>query len=116
MAKSVSEIATHVQENHKGIENCEFCEFKADNREDMTDHMIEKHEDLGVLNMLSFQQRYVIYSFDLFKQELTTVIKGLIEGQNVIKQELFIMRQNQVTFEAPSEENPAPASAPVLTS
>ena len=59
--------------------------------------MIENHEDLGVLNMLAFQQKCMTEGFELFKHELTTVIKGFIEGQNAIKQELFIIRQNQVS-------------------
>ena len=59
--------------------------------------MIEKHEDLGVLNELASQQKYASQSFDLYKEEMTKVLNAIIDSHNEIKQEVFIVRQNQVT-------------------
>ena len=104
ISKNLDGIITHMKKEHRGREKCEFCDYIAETREDMTDHIYTKHEDLGILNMLGQQQKYVTDSFDLFKDEMSGVIKSLsqvvielLEGQNVMKQELFILRQNQIS-------------------
>ena len=95
---SVSVIKEHVDVNHRTMSpSCLFCDFEANTHEEMSDHITEKHEELGVLKTLAFHQKYVTESFDSFKDELTTVLNNIITGHNAIKQELFIMRQNQVT-------------------
>ena len=98
VSKSLEDVINHMKEDHKEKkEKCEFCVFQAESRDEMTDHIYDKHEDMGVLNALAQQQRYVAESFDLFKKELTTVLNGIIDGHNAIKQELFIIRKNQVS-------------------
>ena len=40
-------------------------------------------------------------SLEVFKEELKSVLLGLIQGQNVLRQELFLIRNNQVLSSAP---------------
>ena len=96
VTSSVGDIANHFQDNHKEKERCEFCDFEAETHEAMVDHRIEQHEDLGLLNQLSFQQKYVNESFDHFRNEMSEVVKGIVHAHTAIKQELFIIRKNQV--------------------
>ena len=104
ISKSIDDIINHMKKSHKGEEKCEFCDYVAQTRDDMTDHIYTKHEDMGLLNVLAQQQKYVTEGFDLFRDEMSEVLKNLIQvvlglrdGQNIVKQELFIIRQNQVS-------------------
>ena len=111
-----------MKEQHRGRDKCEFCDYIAETREDMTDHIYTKHEDLGILNMLGQQQKYCTESFDMFKDEMSVVIKSLSqvvlelrEGQNVMKQELFILRQNQISEEKMIDIMSLPKQHPMTT-
>ena len=76
VTSSVRDIANHLQDNHGENERCQFCDFEAATHEAMVDHRNEKHEDL--LNQLEFQQKFVTESFDLFRNEMSDIVKGLI--------------------------------------
>ena len=122
ISKSLDDIITHMKEQHRGREKCEFCDYIAETREDMTDHIYTKHEDLGILNMLGQQQKYCTESFDMFKDEMSVVIKSLSQvvlelrkGQNIMKQELFILRQNQILEEKMIDIMSLPKQHPMTT-
>ena len=92
-------MAEHSLKNHKQYsETCKFCGYEATSRDDMTSHMLNKHEDPELLSVISDQLAGVTQSFDLFevfKVELKDVLNRLIGGHNSIMQELFLMRNNQ---------------------
>ena len=92
-------MAEHSLKNHKQYsETCKFCGYEATSRDDMTSHMLNKHEDPELLSVISDQFAGVTQSFDLFevfKVELKDVLNRLIGGHNSIMQELFLMRNNQ---------------------
>ena len=89
----------HILKYHKQYsETCKFCGYEATSRDDMTSHMLTKHEDPELLSVISDQLSQVTQSFDLFevfKVELKDVLNKMIGGHNSVMQELFLMRNNQ---------------------
>ena len=69
--------------------------------------MEKYHDMIVILNGLAQNQIYVSTSFDKFKEELTNVLNKIISDHNIIKQELFILRQ---TKKDTAKEDIAPAS------
>ena len=60
--------------------------------------MIENHEEVVIFHTMAQQVNHVSDSFaafETFKTELGDVVKTLLENQNSMKQELFILRNNQ---------------------
>ena len=97
VTNNVGDIVIHFQDNHKKKEKCELCDFEAATHDEITDHRIETHEDFGLLIKLSSQQKLMTQNFDIFRDEMSDIVKELIATQNAIKQEMFIMRQSQVS-------------------
>ena len=77
--------------------------------------MVNSHDMLVVLNGLAENQRYANESFDKFKNDIVTALNKISEDHNVMKQELFILRQKQTisqTATTPPTEAPA-VSTPI---
>ena len=53
------------------------------------------HIELAYLCDVSANQKNLNSNFETFKEELTNILKVILEDHNVIKQELFISRQNK---------------------
>ena len=69
---------------------------------------LEFHQMLFVLNSLAGNQKYVSESFDNFKEEVTSSLKNIKEDTIIMKQELFILRQQSQT----KQPQQAPPTAP----
>ena len=82
---------------------CTFCSYEATSSDTLTSHTLEVHDDPQLLNFISNQLSRVTDSFDLFevfKVELKDVLNQIIGGHNAVRQELFILRNNQTTNES----------------
>ena len=115
---SVKEFITHIIQVHKTRQTtyiCSFCEYEAVEKNVLEEHIEKYHDMIGVLNGLARNQVYVSESFDSFKDEVLTAFKKINEDNNVIKQELFILRQSKQNTSKKNESNisdSTPASDP----
>ena len=81
-------------ENPKDIE-CRYCDFKALNKQVMYDHIECDHIEFAMLASVFSNQADARDNFEQFKGELTNILNKIIDDQNVIKQEVFIVRQKK---------------------
>ena len=78
---------------------CKYCEHRTNSEEDLKEHMLEDHEDILLLHTMASQVDSIenkVNSFDGFKQEVMGLLAKLFSSHNEIKQELFLVRNNQV--------------------
>ena len=97
ISEDVSSLVKHIRTNHKA-EHCQFCEHVAENKETLQNHMMEKHGEVVILHTMAQQVDHVSESFVLFekfKDELGNVLKSILDTQNAVKQELFLIRNKQ---------------------
>jgi hypothetical protein len=97
-SNKVPEIVEHVRKAHKKELQCNFCELKATEKDVLTEHIMNMHTDLALLNTVAVQLSSIQDSFaffEVFKDELKVVLNQLIDSHNSIKQELFVIRNVQ---------------------
>ena len=70
----------------------------------LDNHIVDDHPMLAVLNGLARNQQYMTESFDSFKEEIKRSLDKVLEDNNVMKQELFILRQ--MTHSKPLQQKP----------
>ena len=75
-------------------QTCKYCSFIAENREASQNHMIEEHEELLILHTMASQVNQIDDRFVGF----SNILKKLFENQNAMKQELFLIRNNQAVL------------------
>ena len=117
-AENVSTFILHIRTEHRH-ELCQYCDHVAQNRDALKAHMFDNHEEVVMLHTMAQQMNNVSESFALFetfKNELGNVIKSVLENQNSIKQELFLIRNKQVEMSAKQiTERPTPPSTESAT-
>ena len=97
IAEDISVYVKHLITEH-AKEQCQFCEHVSSNKEGLRNHMYEKHEEVVIMHTMAQQINNVSESFELFetfKKELANVLKSLLDNQNTIMQDLFILKNNQ---------------------
>ena len=93
----------HLQEHMKSTHvptllNCHCCDFSATDKEGLQSHFMEAHEEVFILHstatMVSdMSDRFA--SFETSNIQLTNILKTVLDNQNAMKQELFLLRNNQ---------------------
>ena len=99
-SSQVSQIVEHMRTIHKETHHCHFCSFKLQDKNGVIEHMMDKHPTLTLLNNVSNQMSSIgdsFSSFEVFKKELTDILNKIIDGQNEVKQELFVTRNTLAT-------------------
>ena len=90
----VKTFINHILNAHKQIVGtCERCGYEATSKEVLETHMIEKHADLVLMNIISGQ---IVENTDMFKgfmKELTVEINKLIGGHNNMMQEISLLKK-----------------------
>ena len=87
---------------------CKYCEHRTNSEEELKEHMLEKHEDILVLHTMASQVDTIekkVNSFDCFRQEVMGLLAKLFSSHNEIKQELFLVRNNQAHEKAEPVSN-----------
>ena len=118
----IQTMVSHIRDIHGQPLFCNFCDFHGVTRGELAKHTFEYHEDQTILNTISDQVSDLsnsFASFEVFKEELKDVLLGIIQGQNTMKQELFLIRNHQVlsspqpyiyTRSEPTTKTPASSS------
>ena len=97
-SSSINELITQILDKHKKhpeIIECQHCDYKALTLENFKDHIAFDHVENSVIGHLVSGQKRMAANFESFKTELTSILNALIDDHNVIKQELFILRQEK---------------------
>ena len=113
-------LQKHITSVHSQThESCPYCNFQALNKEDMQTHYIEAHEEYVILHTMAKQvndmsEEFPTFqtiqkqfsSFETFMTDILSVLNSLFQGQNAIKQELFVLRNehHNKTFQKASNE------------
>ena len=107
---NVADFISHIQTTHENPEliSCRHCNYKALNKDKLYDHIENDHIEYAMLASVTAGQEKMETNFNQFKGELTDVLNKIfntinkinenqtkiINDQNVIRQELFILRQS----------------------
>ena len=118
-------LQEHVTNVHKkDYLVCKYCGSSYLGKEELQNHMIDKYEEVVLLHSMGTlitdirERTPPSEAFEKFTDELSKLLKVVLENQNEIKQELFILRTNQdnrtnnnhVQIPAEAAWPPAPSS------
>ena len=111
----------HLQEHVKSHDNtflsCHKCAFTAKDKKSLQNHVMEFHEEIFILHTLAQQVEVLSESLEALKMALTNTLVTVLDNQNTMKQELFMIRNNLATTSASkAKENcpkPALESSPI---
>ena len=94
--RNVNEFNAHLLKEHdvKDLIQCRYCEKKFINAKAIQDHIEIDHVKYAMLDLILGNQKIMDENLITFEKRLTNVLNGILGDQNVIKQELFILRQN----------------------
>ena len=108
-----SELQKHIKNQHSKskehsknteIIQCPHCEFKSADLVTIDSHIENKHVELAFLGHISNNQTILYKNFEAFKKELITPLNKIIEGHNVMKQDLVALRQKNIDSEEKIEK------------
>ena len=95
----MSSLINPIVSYHKQtIKICNYCDFETATRELIIGHIEEYHGDQVIPSDMFEKVTSIKESFDLFetfKVELKDILNKLIDEHNAVKQELFMIRNNQ---------------------
>ena len=100
-ADDISSIVTHIRIIHGSSLQCSFCGYTGKDYGDLAKHSHENHEEDTMMSNMFNQVRESSEQIEVIKNMLNQII----QGQNEIKQELFVIRNNKPIQEH-SEEAP----------
>ena len=109
---NTKEFITHLLDVHRNKVvkyKCSFCEFETETQKTLNTHMVNYHDIIIAMNGLAENQNNIGRKFDNFKDEIMSALRRIIEDNIILKQELFILRQNQAAKKpGPNIENNVP--------
>ena len=106
-ATGTTDLVKHIlgiHKKHPEMIKCQHCDYSALTLQSYNNHLEVDHVEFSLLGHLIAGQKFMTRNNESFKEELTNVLdriiasqNQIINGQNSIKQELFILRQdNQI--------------------
>ena len=99
LANSVPNLVNHIIRKHRHtVKTCNFCDYETESRNEIIDHISSEHGDNDARIEMANQIATLKESFErfeTFKVELNDLINRLIGDSNAVKQELFMIRNNQ---------------------
>ena len=105
-------LQEHMNTQHSQAQhNCRYCDFRGGDAELFESHLVESHEEYVILHSMAKQVEDLSDRFTQFehlKLELSTVLKSLFDNQNIIKQEMFVIRNDMATLASKPQTRPEP--------
>ena len=111
-------LQKHIEQVHVPNEPCQYCNFFASDKEVLRSHYIEKHEEFVILHTMANQMNELsglFVDFRTFKEDVMNLLKANFETNNAIKQELFILRNNQAAQQTNTKNSSKTESSPAET-
>ena len=98
---SKHDLSKHVQSEHKDttLNYCPNCDFLVQDEKSLKEHMIQYHESSVVLYTLAKQIDDIydgLAKLEPFQKDSTVLLNDIKSTQNEIKQELFLIRNEQI--------------------
>ena len=88
-------LLLHIKVIHKQrVFKCQKCDYSSDNSHHVEEHTKSVHTNSAILEYLTCQQDALSHAFKNFKEDLTGILKKIMDDSNDVKQELFILRQD----------------------
>ena len=84
-----------ISQHSKHRISCQYCTFTGEHEEALETHMIGQHAEIVILHTMAKQVDEMTDKYAQLERSLATIL----ENQNSIKQELFILRNDQVNQE-----------------
>ena len=105
----LSHLQSHI-ESHDTSEliPCKHCDLSVKGKEDLDEHMIDKHGEVVIIHTMCRQ----LEDMDEDCKQMKNILKNLLEDNNAIKQELFLIRNNQANNTEKKEEHMETFKAP----
>ena len=92
-ADDIASIVTHTRIIHSVSLKCSVCDYTGNDYGDLAKHSTAHHEDTSLINTMFDNVKEGLEQIELLKNMMLQVIKG----QNEMKQELFVIRNDQRT-------------------
>ena len=87
-------LELHMRAIHKAhVFKCHECDYCSENSKDLEEHIRDVHRSPKILEYLTQQQDALSHAFASFKVDLTEILKKIMDDNNEVKQELFILRK-----------------------
>ena len=99
IAQDIPILVNHIINKHRQIvKTCNFCDYETLSRDDIIEHISSHHGDndsrIEMANQIA-SLKESFESLETFKGELNELVKNLIGEHIAVKQELFMIRNNQ---------------------
>ena len=95
-------LQNHTRSDHTtNQESCKYCDHTEENKEDLLEHMIKEHEDTVLAHTIASLVDKIddkVDRLDRFSGEVMSLLGKLFEQNNELKQELFLIRNNQALY------------------
>ena len=83
----------HINDFHAKSAYCSYCNFIAKNENALKLHVITEHEDSAIITIIGNPQLMLCEAMGVFKQDMGAAINAIVQGQNYIKSELLLMKE-----------------------
>ena len=100
---------------------CKYCPFEARDEDTRKSHMINAHEEVVIVYTMASQLDQLHESMSQskeFQQQVTKTLQDIIDNQNTIKQELFLLRtrtkQSPITVTSENANNRNNTKTPLI--
>ena len=94
-------LEDHIDSIHNQLKvNCKYCDYVAKDQESWHGHLVDNHEEYVILHSMAKQVDNLTddsESLGQFKVDVLDTLKAILENQNQMKQELFLIRNSQST-------------------
>ena len=93
-------LKEHMSQVHTSLQGCRYCSFTSTSKDDFETHLVENHGDTIVLHSMATDVQELRGKFgelETLSGQLADIMKSVLEGQNEIKQELFLLRNVQAS-------------------
>ena len=92
-ADDIASIITHIRIVHRQSLKCGNCDYIGNDYGDLAKHSTESHEDTTLISTMYDHVKDGLVQVEVLRKMLLQVI----QGQNEMKQELFVLRNMQMT-------------------
>ena len=93
-------LKEHMSQVHTSLQGCRYCSFTSTSKDDFETHLVENHGDNIILHSMATEVHVLREKFgelETLSEKLANTMKSVLDSQNEIKQELFLLRNIQAS-------------------
>ena len=92
-------LKEHMEQVHSSVQySCNFCNFTDNDKKEIEYHLSNDHEEFVILHKMAYQVNELSEKsnhVEAFCTDMTNLLQNILDNQNEIKQELFLIRNSQ---------------------